>query len=108
MIVIHAELGRDLTFSISADGHAHAARNEEDHDLVCCAVSTIMCTLATSCANVEEVNTVYHTSSGHAMVTVTDCMELWCEIAARFQMAVDGLMALGQQYPQSIRMTVEN
>lgn len=107
MIVINAELGKDLAFTITADGHAHAQRNEEDHDLVCCAVSTIMCTLATSCANID-VNTVYHAGHGHATVTVTDCMELWREVSARFQMAVDGLIALEHQYPQSIRMTVVN
>ena len=32
--------------SVSLHGHAEAKRNEQDHDLVCAAVSALTCTLA--------------------------------------------------------------
>lgn len=109
MISIYAQMGRDETFCVSAHGHAKAARNEEDHDLVCCAVSTILCMLANSCALIGDVNTVYHASSGNALVTVTGIPDdLWAEINARFQMAVDGLTGLSIQYPQNLQVKVEN
>ena len=106
MIIVRAEsMGKWDTFSISADGHANAARNEENHDLVCCAVSTLMGTLANSCARIEDVNTIYQSSHGHALVTVTNIPEeIWHEIASRFTMAMDGLEGLAEQYPDSLRI----
>lgn len=93
---------------ISASGHAHAARNENDHDLVCCAVSTLLGTLANSCAQIEDVNVIYQTSSGNGLVTVVNIpVDLWAEIASRFRMAMDGLEVLAMQYPQSIKISME-
>lgn len=103
MINIAITIGEDA-YMLTADGHANAPRNDKDNDLVCCAVSTIVQTLAFSCAIMEDVCTVYHTSSGHAMVTVTRFDELEGEITSRFQMAADGLTALAEQYPECIRL----
>lgn len=106
MISIKAEMGTHCAFNLFAEGHAGAERNENDHDLVCCAVSTIMGVLANSCAMIEDVNTVYHTHSGYALVTVTRIPDdLWAEINSRFQMALDGLEALSAQYPTCIKVT---
>lgn len=108
MIRIHASLGKDEAFCLSAEGHAGARRNEYDHDLVCCAVSTLMGTLANSCALIEDVNVVYHANSGNALVTVTKITEeIWPEIASRFRMALDGLQGLAMQYPGSLKVTEE-
>ena len=108
MIKIHASLGKEEAFMLSAEGHANAARNENDHDLVCCAVSTLFGTLANSCAMIEDINTVYHAASGNALVTVTNITDdLWAEVASRFRMATDGLQALAIQYPESLRVTEE-
>ena len=97
MIKILASLGTEEAFTISAQGHAQAARNENDHDLVCCAVSTLLGTLANSCAWVGDVN-----------VTVTNISDdLWGEIASRFRMAMDGLEVLREQYPESLKISVE-
>jgi len=105
MINIEASIGVDHVFTLTAEGHAHADRNENDHDLVCCAVSTIICTLANSCAQMEDVNTVYHSKHGYGHVNVTSVPEdLWGEIVSRFQMAVDGLTVLALQYPDSIKI----
>ena len=51
-------------FSLTARGHAQAKRNADGHDLVCCAVSTIVQTLGFSCAGMPEVNTTFHTIKG--------------------------------------------
>lgn len=106
MIRVEATINAEDHYMLTADGHAGAERNEQDHDLVCAAVSAIVQTLAFSCAQIEEVSTVYHTSSGHAMVNVTNYDEMEGEITPRFRMALDGLAAMAQQYPQCITVTI--
>lgn len=107
MIRIIAEMGLDGSFTLTADGHARADRNEDGRDLVCCAVSTIMGVLANSCAQIEDVSTVYHSRHGYAHCAVTGIPEdLWAEINSRYQMAVDGLEALSVQYPQCLEVSV--
>lgn len=109
MISITAEMGRDSVFSLTAEGHAGADRNEDGRDLVCCAVSTIFGTLANSCAQIDDVNTVYHSRHGYAHCVVTNIPDdLWAEINSRYQMAVDGLEALAMQYTQCLHVSVEN
>lgn len=105
MIHVKAQMGDDSTFSLYIEGHARAERNEHDHDLVCCAVSTIIGTLAASCMQIEDVNTIHHGRKGNALVTVTGIPDdLWAEINARYQMAVDGLTSLAAQYPKSLEI----
>lgn len=108
MITITANLGRDEVFSLTADGHANGQRNENDHDLVCCAASTILCMLANSCARLEDVNVTYHQRSGYGHVLVNNCEELWGEVSSRFRMALDGLEGLAMQYPQCLRIVGDN
>lgn len=109
MINVTAALGRDGVFSLTADGHAGAPRNEDGRDLVCCAVSTIMGVLANSCAQIEDINTTYHTGNGYAQVVVNNISEeIWHEINSRYQMAVDGLEGLAVQYPQCLHVSVGN
>lgn len=106
MISVKADISDGTCFSIYIEGHAKAERNEYDHDLVCCAVSTIVGTLANSCLLIDDVHTMHHGGKGHALVTVAGVPEeLWAEINARFQMALDGLTALAEQYPNSIKIT---
>ena len=105
--MIHAKVtyGRGGAFSLTAEGHAHAARNENGRDLVCCAVSTIFGTLANSCTQLDGVNTTYHNKPGYGHIVVTGVPEnLWGVVDARFQMAADGLAVLAIQYPDSIRV----
>lgn len=96
------------SFTVVASGHANAKRNEDGRDLVCCAVATIMTTLANSCAQIKGPATVYHTQSGLAELTVTNVMAAPDEVKPRLQMMVDGFRVLEQQYPQNIRMTIED
>lgn len=106
MTRIEAIIKAEDAYMLTADGHAGADRNEQDHDLVCAAISAIIQTLAISCAQIDEVSTVYHTSAGHATVCVTNYDELEGEIQARFRMALDGLEALQRQYPQHVSVTI--
>lgn len=94
-------------FTVIADGHACAPRNEDGRDLVCCSISCLLTTLANSCAQLDGVQTIYKTTSGMAELYVSNTLADPAGIDARLQMAVDGLTGLAQQYPQSIRMTVE-
>lgn len=94
-------------FSLTARGHAEAARNEDGHDLVCCAVSTIIQTLGVSCASLMEVETVYHRADGFARILVTGTEAHWEQLVPRFQMAIEGLTVLASQYPQHVSLSVE-
>jgi uncharacterized protein YsxB (DUF464 family) len=93
-------------FSLTARGHVGAARNKNNHDLVCCAVSTIVQTLGVSCASLMEVETVYHRSDGFAEILVTGTETHWDQLVPRFQMAIEGLTVLANQYPQNVSLTV--
>lgn len=94
-------------FSLTARGHAGAARNEDGHDLVCCAISTIVQTLGVSCASLPDVQTTYHQADGFAEILVTGTEAHWDQLVPRFQMAIDGLTVLASQYPQHVSLTVE-
>lgn len=103
MISVKAYFGK-YVFSLLAEGHANAERNEDGRDLVCCAVATIMTTLANSCTKLEGVKTHYAPKSGYGKVFVMADDEHRDGVEARFQMALDGLSVLAMQYPESIQM----
>ena len=107
MTIIHVDRASDW-FSVEADGHAGADRNEHGHDLVCCAISTLICTLANSCAQLQGPATVYHTLDGFARLTVSNTRTCPDEVRARLQMLLDGLHALEVQYPQNIRLKIHD
>lgn len=109
MTVIDIVKRRDMV-DIVADGHANAPRNEDGRDLVCCAISTLMCAAANSLARVEGPRVMYHTlpETGHAELMVKGVDNAPGEVWPRVQMLIDGLDVLSTQYPQSIRMTIEN
>lgn len=94
-------------FTLTASGHANADRNEDGHDLVCCAVSTIVQTLGVSCASLLDVCTVYRKLKGCAEILVTDTEAHWEDLVPRFQMAIDGLTVLANQYPQHVSLSVK-
>ena len=95
-------------FTILADGHCHAPRTDDDRDLVCCAVSTLLHALACSCSNIDGVCTVYHTkpNGGYVELTVTNSIVDPVGVQARLQLVLDGLETLGQQYPQCLRVSI--
>lgn len=106
MINIKVEWKKE-PFVLTATGHAGAQHNADGHDLVCCAVSTIVQTLGVSCASMIGINTLYHKCDGHAQILVTGTETHWDELVPRFQMAIEGLTVLANQYPQHVSLTVE-
>lgn len=107
MTVIHVDRASDW-FSVEAEGHANAKRNDDGRDLVCCAISTLMCTLANSCAQLEGPAVVYHTLDGFARLTVSNVRSCPDGLRARLQMLLDGLHVLEQQYPQNVRLKIHD
>lgn len=108
MIEIKAEWKKE-PFVLTVNGHADAPRNEEGHDLICCAVSTIAQTLGISCVSLPCVNTRYHSikADGFEQILVTGTEAHWDELVPRFQMAIEGLTVLAMQYPQHVHLTIE-
>ena len=78
-------------FSLTAEGHACGPRNEADHDMVCCAVSVIVQTLAVTLGKLDCVRTDYAKESGNIKILVTGTEAHWDELVPRFRMAIDGL-----------------
>ena len=103
MIQVKERWGNNC-FSLEAEGHANAERNEDGRDLVCCAVATIMTTLANSCTKLKCVDTHYAPKSGYGKVFVMADDEHRDVVEARFRMALDGLTVLAMQYPESIKI----
>lgn len=101
MITVRSGYGC-VTRWIEASGHANAPRSEDGRDLVCCAVSTLMCALANSLAKLDALMTTYDHSSGYARVAVTGRDARSIAVEARMAVVMDGLEALAKQYPQSI------
>lgn len=96
---------------IVAEGHANAKRNEDGRDLVCCAISTLLYTLANSLHNMEGVHTTFETREGDGRAE----LNAWTNEAAvgyglheRAQVIIDGLEAMAEQYPQCVQVTVDN
>jgi uncharacterized protein YsxB (DUF464 family) len=54
-----------------------------------------------------EVETVYHRADGFARILVTGTEAHWEQLVPRFQMAIEGLTVLANQYPQNVSLTVE-
>lgn len=108
MIDVKIRYGVSGPFTLIAQGHANQPRNEDGRDLVCCAASTIVTTLAISCAQIKGAVVNYHQESGYAALTVSNTETLWEELMPRFRMTEDGLQGLMDQYPQALRLTVEN
>ena len=102
MINVHASYSN---LSLRMDGHAGAERNEQDHDLVCCAASILLQTLVRSCTIAYGVNVEGEASSGHADIRITSEKVGNAAAIHRYQMCLDGLEMLEKCYPQSIRVS---
>lgn len=104
MIAILASPAR---LALKMDGHANAMRNEQDHDLVCCAASILLQTMIRSCQLYPGI-----TVEGNAAIGKADILlkhKNTAEEAAkhRYQMTLDGLEMLAKTYPQSVWINYE-
>ena len=104
MIAIRASIAR---LALKMDGHANAPRNEQDHDLVCCAASILVQTLIRSCQLYPGITVEGDAAMGKADIRLK--YKPTAEEAAkhRYQMALDGLEMLAKTYPQSVWITYD-
>lgn len=92
------------SFHLTADGHAGADHNADGHDLVCCAVSTLMQALAHSCSKVDGLKVVSSQSDGFMHISLWGDT-VWDEILPRYTMVLDALEVLSYQHPEHIRFS---
>lgn len=95
-------------FSISVNGHSSAPR-VNDCDLVCCAVSTLVCTLSFAVEewyNKGKLNErpKIVTNSGEAFIGFNPKSEYINELETAFNAFVVGFMALSNQYGEYIKI----
>lgn len=94
---------------IYAYGHSNAPRNEQDNDLVCCAVSTLMCTLA---REVEKHWLSGNTKAYPLVELKAGDSIVYCEPTRRakkvveetFSTIANGFRGLAEQYPDYIKI----
>ena len=101
MIIIRRNVGEH---SLTVQGHADGARNGHDHDLLCCAVSTILQTLVASLIAMDDGEPVYSLKPGDAYVQASHDMRDWRGVKARFDMAMDGLRCLAVHNPDNLKI----
>lgn len=92
MIKIHIEPG-----GLTAIGHA--GRDSPDHSLICCAVSTLVQTLALALESLTENEIEYEGEPGNAVIRWGDTDEAGKNIIDAFWI---GLARLAGQYPKDI------
>lgn len=88
------------TLMVEATGHAGAAPYGQD--MVCCAVSVLMQTLAATGRKVGAVKSSME--PGHAAVQVLPYPLQWMEAEQRVEAIVDGLREVARSYPQYVRI----
>ena len=94
-------------YGLIVDGHAGAPRNEQNHDLVCCAVSTLMQTLLYSAS--RQGHMIDHdTTEGHMEIRVHEDDTFDRMLAQTFMVVEDGLQMLVDAYPGQIKFVDEN
>lgn len=92
--IIYNEAGQDMV--LRAEGHAGYA--PKGQDIVCAAVSTLMQSLAYS----VDSGTVTCDPGGDNILCVQTSRSL--DTLAKFELVMDGLCLLAQQYPENVRL----
>lgn len=90
--IIYNEAGQDMV--LRAEGHAEYA--PKGQDIVCAAVSALMLSLACSVDGESAVQ------DGEGVLTVKAVQS--CDNSAKFELVMDGLYLLAQQYPENVRL----
>ena len=86
--------------TLDMTGHAEAERNTEGHDLVCCAASTLVFTLAYSCRRRCRVEKRFDKGDAHIRLEPEEGRGL--EALYKLDAVVDGLRMLQEKYPACI------
>lgn len=81
-------------------GHAEAEKNDEGHDLVCCAASTLLMALLYSTKAAAEIDGGL--DKGDADIRLRPHAGQGFACLHKLEMAVDGLRMLAAKYPEHI------
>lgn len=92
------------SMELTMQGHADAQRNEQDHDLVCCAASTLLQALVYTLMDRDGISVMGDMESGHAHIRIKASPQRMDTAQAAFRMAADGLQMLAEAYPDSINI----
>ena len=94
-------------YGLVMEGHAGAEKNEHEHDLVCCAASTLMQTLLYSLSRQGHV--IEHAMrDGYMLIRCHEDYAFDSQMAATFMAVEDGLEMLAQGWPEHIKFSDKN
>lgn len=88
------------TLALLVQGHAGAG--EKGKDLICCAVSVLVQTLAETGRTLGTVEA--RLEAGNAQVRLHPAPLCWMEAAQRYQAIIDGLRAVARTAPEHVQM----
>ena len=100
--VTHDQEGYGLT----VEGHAGADRNAAGHDLVCCAVSTLVQTLLYTASKAGHMLD-HEAREGYMHIAITPGQRFNRELQVMFRVVEDGMEMLEVAYPECIEIDVE-
>lgn len=89
--------------SLEGRGHARGPKNAEGHDLVCCAVSTLMQAFAYAGMKTGNIMEAYTEGGFYSVRVDPDTTPKGCMPAA-FDAFVLGLRMVAENYPQHVRL----
>lgn len=90
-------------YGLSVEGHAGAEKNDQGHDLVCAAVSTLMHTLRYSLCK-QYVEHACEEEDGHMEIRMQRDKDFDRETAQTFLVIEQGLEMLERAYPEHIKI----
>lgn len=94
--------------TVIAVGHAGAPRNADGRDMVCCAASTLIQTLVFSCQEIPGVVVDHSIAPGDVYIRVSPPPSRKEDVRHRLRMLSDGLKHLSIQYPELVRLRLDN
>ncbi len=98
--MINIEIRHGCPMYVKANGHATGA-GPEGNNLVCCAISTLMFTMA-SAAEELDINAAAEMDKGYAKITMDPSGEDYETACVLFKTITTGLRALAKQAPEYI------
>lgn len=91
------------SYGLAVSGHAGAQQNAEGHDLVCCAVSTLMQTLLYTASKAGHMLD-HEAEDGYMRVAITPGERFTRDLMEKFRTVEDGIEMLAQAYPECIEI----
>ena len=88
------------SFLIQASGHAGYA--EVDRDIVCSAISCLLCTLASSLETIKDIDKEIKLEPGDTLILAEVPYWRSMHIRIMFEFAARGLEMIAEQYPDNV------